>query len=284
MAPKKQKNRTRNWQPRKDARKPEFLGKPGHRSPQPGLFWIYGFHAARAALFNPARSVAKIVASPRAVAELGVALPADLAVEPAEAEAITKLVPTGAVHQGIALLCEPLNAISLEQTLESLPAGQRLVAVLDQITDPHNEGAILRTAAAFGVDAIIVQNRHAPPESGALAKAASGALDIVPRISVVNIARTLKDLGRMNFWRIALAGDAEQTMKQAACEGDIAIVLGAEGSGIRRLVREACDVSAAIPMNGTMASLNVSNAAAVALYELRRRNAFKSSEKNLSEK
>jgi len=221
-------------------------------------------------LSNPARSVTKIVASPRAMAELGPVLPEDFSVEQANAEAISKLVPPGAVHQGIALLCEPLNAIYLEQTLKNLPAGQRLVVVLDQITDPHNEGAILRTAAAFGVDAIIVQNRHAAPESGALAKAASGALDIVPRISVVNITRTLKDLGQMNFWRIALTGDAEQNLKQVARKGNIAIVLGAEGAGIRRLVRKTCDVSAAIPMNGTMASLNVSNAAAIALYELGR--------------
>ncbi len=196
-------------------------------------------------------------------------LPAGLPVEPADPEAISKIVPTGAVHQGLAVLCEPLPAVNLEETLDKLPHGHRIVAVLDQITDPHNEGAILRSAAAFGVSAVIVQNRHAPPESGALAKSASGALDIVPRVSVVNIARALEDLRRMNFWRIALAGDANASLKDAAREGDIAIVLGAEGTGVRRLVRKTCDISAAIPLSDAMGSLNVSNAAAIALYELR---------------
>ncbi len=233
-------------------------------------FWIYGFHAVRAALSNPARIAIKIAATARALSEIRAELPINLPIEPADPEAISKLVPSAAVHQGIALLCEPLAAVSLDETLEKLPPGRRTVAVLDHITDPQNEGAILRSAAAFGVFAIIVQHRHAPPESGALAKAASGALDIVPRISVVNITRTLEDLGRMNYWRIALAGDAQSSLQDAARVGDIAIVLGAEGPGIRRLVRETCDVSAAIPMSGTMGSLNVSNAAAIALYELQK--------------
>ena len=149
--------------------------------------------------------------------------------------------------------------------------GPRLVAVLDQITDPHNEGAILRSAAAFDVAAVVVQDRHAPPESGALAKAASGALDIVPRVVTVNIARALEDLGRMGFWRIALAGDGDMPMADFAVSGDMAVVLGAEGAGLRRLVRERCDAAAFIPIGGAIESLNVSNAAAIAFYELRRR-------------
>jgi len=243
-------------------------GSRGGSGTAKGAFWLYGFHAARAALANPRRTVRKAVLTARAAAEMGRDLPRGLAAEPADPEAITKLLPHGAVHQGIALLCEPLPALDLEEVLGRLPAGKRLVAVLDQITDPHNEGAILRSAAAFGVAAVIVQDRHAPPESGALAKAASGALDIVPRVSVVNISRALDDLGKMRFWRIALAGDAEASLRDVAREGDLAIVLGAEGAGVRRLVRETCDASAFIPMSGAMESLNVSNAAAIALYEL----------------
>jgi 23S rRNA (guanosine2251-2'-O)-methyltransferase len=142
--------------------------------------------------------------------------------------------------------------------------------VLDQISDPQNVGAILRTAAAFGVSAVVVQDRHSPTESGALAKAASGALDAVPYVAVVNIARTLDELGRSGFWRIALVADGDIVLKDAVAEGDIAVVLGSEGSGIRQLVRSRCDAASAVPMFSEMESLNVSNAAAIALYEIRR--------------
>jgi len=189
-------------------------------------------------------------------------------------DAIGRLLPQGAVHQGVALLVEPLPALDLEQAIGAAVPGHRIVAVLDQITDPHNEGAILRSAAAFGISAVVVQDRHAPPESGALAKAASGALDQVPRISVVNIARSLEELGRLGFWRVALTADGDAPISEAAPPGDVAVVLGAEGSGLRRLVRERCDQSAFIPIAGAMESLNVSNAAAIAFYELRRGQAL----------
>ncbi|HEY4265675.1 MAG TPA: RNA methyltransferase, partial [Micropepsaceae bacterium] len=136
--------------------------------------------------------------------------------------------------------------------------------------DPHNVGAILRTAAAFGVSAVVVQDRHAPPQSGTLAKAASGALEIVPYVEVVNIARALDRLAEAGFWRVALAGDGDQPLAAATTGGDIALVVGSEGDGIRRLVREHCDTVAVIAIDKAMESLNVSNAAAVALYEIRR--------------
>ena len=235
-----------------------------------GTFWLYGIHAARAALANPQRRILRA----RLVEPVWLQLQDQFRPEtPAQicpADLISQVVPAGAVHQGIALLCEPLPAIDLDEFLAPPPSGARRIAVLDQITDPHNEGAILRSAAAFGFAAVVVQNRHSPPETGVLAKAASGALDLVPRISVVNIARALEQMGRAGLWRVALAADGEEDIRDALTGRDLAIVLGAEGSGLRRLVRERCDTSANIPMATEMQSLNVSNAAAIAFYEIAR--------------
>ena len=233
--------------------------------------WLYGLHAVRAALSNPKRFVRRAVLTERAAEEIGPRLLGRVKHEVTDLHAISRMLPDGAVHQGIVVLCEPLPRLDLESVLEqSRGRRRRIVLVLDQITDPHNVGAILRTAAAFDVSALVVQDRHSPPESGVLAKAASGALDIVPMIHVVNIARVLQDLGRREFWRVALTGDGESALKDVAGTGDIALVLGSEGSGIRRLVRESCDVAANIPIDSAIESLNVSNAAAIALYELRR--------------
>ena len=242
-----------------------------HRAPsQSSGLWLYGLHAVRSALANPARGIKRAVLTERAAEEVGPRLLARTRWEKADSDTVGRLLHPGSVHQGEALLCEPLPDGDLRHLLENTQPGSRIVVVLDQITDPHNVGAILRSAAAFGVTAVVVQNRHAPPESGVLAKAASGALDIVPYVSVVNIARTLEELGTAGFWRIALAGDAGQTLEEARSNGDMAVVLGSEGEGLRRLVRERCDVAASIPIKKGIESLNVSNAAAVALYELSR--------------
>ena len=231
--------------------------------------WLYGLHAVRAALANPRRKILRAVLTQRAAEEIGAQLLGRVRHEIADGDAITRLLPAGAVHQGVALQCEKLPKLDLEDAIQPSPR-RRIVLVLDQISDPHNTGAILRSAAAFGVSAVIVQDRHAPPESGALAKAASGALDIIPYVEVVNIARALEDLGELGFWRVALAGDGEQSLVDAVSQGDVALVLGSEGSGVRRLVRERCDTAATIPIEAEMESLNVSNAAAIALYEIRR--------------
>lgn len=243
---------------------------PPRAAAEPGL-WLFGHHAVEAALANPRRQPRRLVATERAAALLAKPLLARVRAEFVDGYAVGRLLPPGAVHQGLALLCEPLPARDLADIpprAEDQP--RRLVLVLDQISDPHNVGAILRSAAAFGVAAVVVQDRHAPPESGTLAKSASGALDIVPYISVVNIARALGELAEQGFWRVALAGDGDEPLKDAVREGDIALVLGSEGSGLRRLVRESCDVTAYVPIQSRMESLNVSNAAAVALYECRR--------------
>jgi 23S rRNA (guanosine2251-2'-O)-methyltransferase len=239
--------------------------------PQGGAQWLYGLHAVKGALANPRRKLGRAVLTPRAIETLGSRLLARVQVQTSDPHAIDRLLPPGAVHQGAALEAWPLRSIDLDEILAGpRPEQRRLVLVLDQLSDPHNVGAILRTAAAFGVTAVIVQDRHAPPQSGALAKAASGALDIIPYVEVVNIARALDDLAKHGFWRIALAGDGDCSLAEAAPAGDIALVLGSEGAGIRRLVREHCEASAFIPISTKVESLNVSNATAIALYELRR--------------
>jgi len=233
--------------------------------------WLYGLHAVQAALANPRRKLGRAVLTPRAIESLGSQLLARVRVETADPPAIDRLLPAGAVHQGAALEAWPLKSRDLDDILaEAGTEGRRVILVLDQLSDPHNVGAILRTAAAFGVTAVVVQDRNAPPQSGALAKAASGALDLIPYIEVVNIARTLDQLAERGFWRIALAGDGDVSLAEAAPVGDVALVMGSEGAGIRRLVREHCEASAFIPISKTIESLNVSNAAAIALYELRR--------------
>ncbi len=256
--------------PRTDRR--VFRPRPAPQSsPKTGEgLWLYGLHAVRAALANPRRKVKRAILTSRAAEEIGPKLLGRVRHEIADGDAVSRILPAGSVHQGVALQCEPLGRRELADVLEP-SARRRIVLVLDQISDPHNAGAILRTAAAFGVSAVVVQDRNSPPESGALAKAASGALDIVPVVTVVNISRALEELGKLGFWRIALAGDGEGPLKDATADNaDIALVLGSEGSGIRRLVREHCDAAAFVPMDSAMESLNVSNAAAIAMYELRR--------------
>lgn len=274
--------KNRRPEPGKNRGKPEKTSTPTRTEvpPRPqtrpqtaasGAQWLYGLHAVQAALANPRRKLGRAVLTPRAAETLGSKLLSRVRAETLDPGSIDRLLPPGAVHQGVALEAWPLKSPDLDAILDQPhPSGRKLVLVLDQLSDPHNVGAILRTAAAFGVVAVIVQDRHAPPQSGALAKAASGALDLVPYIEVVNIARALDQLAERGFWRIALTGDGDQSLAEAVPTGDVALVLGSEGAGIRRLVREHCEASAFIPISRSVESLNVSNAAAVALYELSR--------------
>ena len=232
-----------------------------HGSPNRPRLW--GKHAVAAALDNVERKVLRAWATHDAAAAMQ--FPKDVPVTFADVADLGRLVPHDAPHQGVVVEVEPLEDAWLGDLLASAPDRSRLL-VLDQVTDPHNVGAILRSAAAFGAIGIVTQDRHSPPESGALAKAASGALERVPWARVVNLARALDEIGEAGFWRIGLAGEADIELKDALGPPRIALVLGAEGPGLRPNTREHCDALARLPIGGEVESLNVSNAAAVALY------------------
>lgn len=233
----------------------------GGGNPNRPRFW--GKHAVAAALDNPDRKVLKAWASRDAANFMQ--FPAELPVVMAEAPDLGRMVPHDAPHQGVVIEVEPLEDIWLGDLLADAPE-KAVLLVLDQVTDPHNVGAILRSAAAFGAVGIVTQDRHSPPESGALAKAASGALERVPWARVVNLARALEEIAEAGFWRIGLAGEAATDLKEALGPKRVALVLGAEGPGMRSNTRDHCDAIARLPITGEVESLNVSNAAAVALY------------------
>jgi 23S rRNA (guanosine2251-2'-O)-methyltransferase len=224
---------------------------------------LWGKHAVAAALDNPNRKVLRAWATRDAAALMQ--FPPEVAVTLAEAPDLGRLVPSDAPHQGVVIEVEPLDGAWLDGLLSDAPEGAVLL-VLDQVTDPHNLGAILRSAAAFGAIGIVTQDRHSPPESGVVAKAASGALERVPWVRVVNLARALDEIGDAGFWRIGLAGDADTDLRDALGPSRVALVLGAEGPGLRPNTRDHCDALARLPISDAIESLNVSNAAAVALY------------------
>jgi 23S rRNA (guanosine2251-2'-O)-methyltransferase len=232
-----------------------------HGTPNRPRFW--GRHAVAAALDNPNRKILRAWAT-REAAEF-MQFSNEVPVTLADVADLGRLVPNDAPHQGVVIEVEPLEGAWLDGVLGQ--ASERAaMLVLDQVTDPHNVGAILRSAAAFGAIAIVTQDRHSPPESGVVARAASGALERVPWVRVVNLARALEQIGEAGFWRIGLAGDAETDLRDALGPPRVALVLGAEGSGLRPNTREHCDALARLPISGEIESLNVSNAAAVALY------------------
>jgi 23S rRNA (guanosine2251-2'-O)-methyltransferase len=236
---------------------------------QPHGRWLYGRHTVLAALNNPDRHVFRLL-----VSDPEAGLPADIDISPeiASRETLSALLPPGAVHQGYAALADPLPDQAVEQICDRAAGRERsLVVVLDQVTDPHNVGAVLRSAAVFGALAVVMQERNAPEPSGVLAKSASGALESVPLVRAVNLARALETLKAAGFWCLGLDSEATTRIDDIPAVARRALVLGAEGAGLRRLTREACDELARIDGSGPMKSLNVSNAAAVALYALSRR-------------
>ncbi|MEM9708714.1 MAG: 23S rRNA (guanosine(2251)-2'-O)-methyltransferase RlmB [Pseudomonadota bacterium] len=228
--------------------------------------WLYGFHAVEAALRNPAREKLRLVATRNALDRLGDA-PHDIEVELADARRFPVALGPDAVHQGLALETKPLDWGGLDGCLAAASADRQVILCLDRVSDPHNVGAILRSAAVFGAAAVIAPSRHSAPETGVLAKAASGAVESQPYLRVTNLARTLDELKKRGFTTIGLDGEAAMDIRAAVARpGPLAMVLGAEGPGLRPGVQSACDILAKIDAAGSLASLNVSNAAAVALY------------------
>ena len=237
--------------------------KSHHSHGTPGRPRLWGKHAVAAALDNPERKVLRAWATRDAATFMQ--FPAGVAVTLADSADLGRLVPGDAPHQGVVIEVEPLAHAWLDELLTGAP-DRAVLVVLDQVTDPHNVGAILRSAAAFGAIGIVTQDRHSPPESGVVAKAASGALERVPWARVVNLARALEEIGAAGFWRIGLAADAETALGDALGPPRVALALGAEGTGLRPNTRDHCDALARLPIGGAVESLNVSNAAAVALY------------------
>ncbi len=253
--------RSPNRPPNIGRRRPFRSRSPAER--QADRLWLYGLHPVSAALANPRRTLLRLLVTDNARQRLdGLHDALSVPIEPATPRTLSKLLGEDAVHQGVALEVEPLTSPSLEE----LGASARLVLFLDQITDPHNVGAILRTAAAMDADAVIVTGRHSPTETGVLAKAASGALDIIPVVSVPNLARAMEEVRDSGFALIGLDSDGPEPLEDVLGHDKIALVLGAEGKGLRQKTQTTCDRLARLDLPGGIRSLNVSNAAALALY------------------
>lgn len=249
--------------------RPPRPSRGGHHS-----VWLYGRHPVLAALANSDRKVERLLVTrelaERHAADFAAAAGASAKPEILSREDLAQRLPAGAVHQGIAALVGPLEEPQIEDLLARC-GDDALVLALDQVTDPHNVGAILRSAAAFDVAGVIVTERHAPADTGVLAKAASGALEIVPLMRTVNLARTLDQLKEAGFWLYGLDERGDASIGELDLAGRACIVLGAEGEGLRRLTAEKCDRLVTIPTEARLAVLNVSNAAAIAAYEWARR-------------
>src|SRR5436305_3775144 len=262
--PKQSKRGPRREQDRRKPRdKSRFAPKPKPvREPiGEGVAILYGWHTVAAALANPRRTIRKIFATENAAQRLTAeGLTLTVPPEVVRPDAIAARLSPDAVHQGLLVEADPLPALDIEDIEDGT------VLVLDQITDPHNVGAILRSAAAFAVSAVVITARHSPEATGVLAKSASGALDLVPIVMVQNLARALTELKERGFLTVGLDSEGETNLSQAPLREPLSLVLAAEGRGLRQLTRATCDIRARLDLPGALKSLNVSNAAAVALY------------------
>lgn len=240
-------------------------GRPARRdrdSDADGPIILYGWHTVTMALANPARQIRKLTLTENAAKRLADDnIETRVAPEIVRPQEIDRLLSPDAVHQGLLAEADPLPSPDIEDLEQN-----GMVLVLDQITDPHNVGAILRSAAAFAVKAIVTTARHSPEATGVLAKAASGALELVPMVTVPNLARALTTLNDLGFQTVGLDSEGTEDLSEVALREPLALVLGAEGTGLRRLTRETCSVVARLDMPGEIKSLNVSNAAVLSLY------------------
>ena len=250
-------------------RKPNHPRNKRKNASDDALGYLYGSHAVRAALENPHRKLTRLFATQNAAQELAeISNRRGITPEIKTAQELAALLPADAVHQGVVLQAEPLPQPSLAE----LAAAGKLLVVLDQVSDPRNVGAILRAAAVFGAGGIIATRRNSPPPSGTLAKTAVGALEVVPLVEVTNLARALEELHKAGYMSVGLDEGGETLIDDVARDRPLAVVMGAEGPGLRRLTRETCDMLARLPVadDAGFATLNVATATAVTLYALTR--------------
>ncbi len=247
----------------------------GRRAAAAETVWLFGLHAVRDALMNPAREKLRLIVTRNAADRLGEALSLGPEPEMADARKFPAPLDPGSVHQGAALEVRPLDWGRLDDLCGYGPKDAPVVVLLDRVSDPHNVGAVLRSAEVFGARAVIAPSRHAAPETGALAKTASGALERQPYLRVRNLSTAMERLRDMGYTLIGLDGAAEAPLAQTLTPGPLGLVLGAEGPGLREKTRETCDALAKIPAGGAFGSLNVSNAAAVALYAASQREGWR---------
>ncbi|MCQ2915052.1 MAG: 23S rRNA (guanosine(2251)-2'-O)-methyltransferase RlmB [Alphaproteobacteria bacterium] len=230
--------------------------------------WLYGFHPVVSALKNPNRKINRVLVTKETLNELQKEIGQSIEFEIATKQEIEQIIGFEAVHQGICAQVQPLP----DYYISDIPDKEKSVLILlDQVTDPHNVGAILRSACAFGADAVLLTEKNAPEATGTLAKSASGMLEHVPLIPVVNIARTMDELKKRGYWCVGMDGNAKDTLHNADLPKKIVLVMGSEGFGLRRLTQENCDFMVKLPMDPKVESLNVSVATAIALYDLKTR-------------
>lgn len=230
-------------------------------------YFMYGIHPCMAALGNPDRQIDELIYSNDKILEKLPPLPKSLRTRHADKSWFDKTLGADAVHQGIALRIGALDPLDINDLSNDSEANQ-MVIILDQVSDPHNVGAIIRSAAAFGAKALVMTDRHAPDESGVLAKSASGALEIVPIMRYANLANAIKELKEIGFWIYGFAESGDETLTQAKFSGKIGLILGAEGPGMRDLTKKNCDFLMRLETTDQFSTLNVSNAAAIAMHQV----------------